>query len=161
MVALGVTFDKGCSRKRQEQADERRRRRGWEFSFLMTEANGVVGPVHPKAMPVLLTTAEEWRAWLKAPVDEPPAAAAAARGRGDGRGGARAASGRDLRRRALSWKPRQRATLGKRLARTRGADAHRAPYPTPPRPPALPKFDEPLPFMPNATLGGSHPVSRA
>ena len=26
------------------------------FSFLTTEANGVVGPVQPKAMPVLLTT---------------------------------------------------------------------------------------------------------
>lgn len=31
------------------------------YSFLTTEANGVVGPVHPKAMPMLLTTEEEWR----------------------------------------------------------------------------------------------------
>lgn len=37
------------------------------FAFLTCPANGVVGPVHPKAMPVLLTTAEEWRTWLDAP----------------------------------------------------------------------------------------------
>lgn len=77
-------FGNGRSRKRQEQADERRCRRGREFSFLTIEANGVVGPVHSKAMPVLPTTAEEWRAGLEAPVDGPPAAAAAARGRDDG-----------------------------------------------------------------------------
>ena len=29
------------------------------YGFLTTDANGVVGPVHPKAMPVLLVTAEE------------------------------------------------------------------------------------------------------
>lgn len=38
------------------------------FSFLTTEANGVVGAVHPKAMPVLLTEPEEWAAWLEEPV---------------------------------------------------------------------------------------------
>lgn len=37
------------------------------YGFLTTQANGVVGPVHPKAMPVLLTTPEEWDAWLRAP----------------------------------------------------------------------------------------------
>lgn len=37
------------------------------FSFLTTEPNGVVAPVHPKAMPVLLTKPEEWAAWLEAP----------------------------------------------------------------------------------------------
>ena len=37
------------------------------YGFLTTQANGVVGPVHPKAMPVLLTTAEEWDVWLRAP----------------------------------------------------------------------------------------------
>jgi putative SOS response-associated peptidase YedK len=26
--------------------------------------------VHPKAMPVLLTNAEEWRTWLEAPAEE-------------------------------------------------------------------------------------------
>ncbi|KQP61178.1 SOS response-associated peptidase family protein [Methylobacterium sp. Leaf108] len=36
------------------------------FSFLTCEANGIFGPVHPKAMPVLLTTPEEWRTWLEA-----------------------------------------------------------------------------------------------
>lgn len=40
------------------------------FSFLTTEANGVVGPVHPKAMPVLLTTPEECATWLEAPTED-------------------------------------------------------------------------------------------
>ncbi len=40
------------------------------YGFLTTEANGVVGPVHPKAMPVLLTTAEEFDVWLRAPWSE-------------------------------------------------------------------------------------------
>lgn len=40
------------------------------FAFLTTEANGVVGPVHPKAMPVLLTEPEEWATWLEAPAPE-------------------------------------------------------------------------------------------
>ncbi len=52
--------------KRDEPVEEEHRL----FSFLTTEANGVVGPVHPKAMPVLLTTEEEWRTWLTAPAEE-------------------------------------------------------------------------------------------
>ncbi len=40
------------------------------YGFLTTEANGIVGPVHPKAMPVLLTTAEEFDLWLRAPWTE-------------------------------------------------------------------------------------------
>jgi len=36
------------------------------FGFLTTEANGVVGPVHPKAMPVILSTPEEFDLWLGA-----------------------------------------------------------------------------------------------
>lgn len=36
------------------------------FSFLTCDANGIVGPVHPTAMPVPLTTREEWRTWLEA-----------------------------------------------------------------------------------------------
>lgn len=52
--------------KREEPIEEERR----SISFLMTEADGMVGLVHPKAMPVLLTTAEEWRAWLEAPAED-------------------------------------------------------------------------------------------
>lgn len=40
------------------------------YGFLTTDANGVVGPVHPKAMPVLLTTSEEFDVWLRAPWSE-------------------------------------------------------------------------------------------
>jgi putative SOS response-associated peptidase YedK len=31
------------------------------FGFLTTEANAIVAPIHPKAMPVILTTTEELR----------------------------------------------------------------------------------------------------
>ncbi|SMD13056.1 Putative SOS response-associated peptidase YedK [Rhizobium sp. RU36D] len=40
------------------------------FGFLTTEPNRVVGPVHEKAMPVMLTTDEEVEVWLKAPWSE-------------------------------------------------------------------------------------------
>jgi putative SOS response-associated peptidase YedK len=40
------------------------------YSFLTTEPNSVVKPVHPKAMPVILTTPEEFETWLSAPVEE-------------------------------------------------------------------------------------------
>jgi putative SOS response-associated peptidase YedK len=36
------------------------------FSFLTTEPNDVVRPVHAKAMPVLPTIPDEWDAWLTA-----------------------------------------------------------------------------------------------
>ena len=39
------------------------------FSFLTTEANAVVKPVHAKAMPVVLSTPDEWDVWLNAPVE--------------------------------------------------------------------------------------------
>jgi putative SOS response-associated peptidase YedK len=35
------------------------------FGFLTTTANAIVAPIHPKAMPVLLTTAEEFGLWLE------------------------------------------------------------------------------------------------
>ena len=40
------------------------------YSFLTCEANGVVGPIHPKAMPVILTTQDEVDMWLNAPAEE-------------------------------------------------------------------------------------------
>jgi putative SOS response-associated peptidase YedK len=58
------------------------------FSFLTTEANEAVRPVHAKAMPVLLTAAGDWDTWLaglasrmrkgrhKRPVGEGPASGA-------------------------------------------------------------------------------------
>ncbi len=35
-----------------------------------TEPNAVVSPIHPTAMPALLTTAKEYELWLTAPVKE-------------------------------------------------------------------------------------------
>lgn len=40
------------------------------FAFLTCPPNREVGAVHPKAMPVILTTPEEWRQWLTAPSRE-------------------------------------------------------------------------------------------
>jgi putative SOS response-associated peptidase YedK len=40
------------------------------FGFLTTEPNGVVAPIHPKAMPVILTTEQEINTWLTAPAEE-------------------------------------------------------------------------------------------
>jgi putative SOS response-associated peptidase YedK len=39
------------------------------FAFLTCAPNGVVKPIHPKAMPVILPR-ESWDVWLTAPVDE-------------------------------------------------------------------------------------------
>ncbi|KTR07046.1 hypothetical protein NS365_05205 [Aureimonas ureilytica] len=35
------------------------------YGFLTTEPNGVVGPIHPKAMPVILTEPDEFEIWLR------------------------------------------------------------------------------------------------
>src|SRR5271170_5083166 len=40
------------------------------FAFLTTEPNAVVAPIHPKAMPVILTRPDEIEAWLVAPTAE-------------------------------------------------------------------------------------------
>lgn len=40
------------------------------FGFLICEPNAEVAPVHPKAMPVILTEPDEWRQWLTAPAPE-------------------------------------------------------------------------------------------
>ena len=40
------------------------------FGFLTTEPNNVVAPVHPKAMPVILTEPEQIETWLTAPVED-------------------------------------------------------------------------------------------
>jgi putative SOS response-associated peptidase YedK len=37
------------------------------FAFLTTEPNGVVEPIHPKAMPVILTKQDEMDHWMTAP----------------------------------------------------------------------------------------------
>ena len=37
------------------------------YGFLTTAANAIVGPIHPKAMPVILTTDEERDVWMRAP----------------------------------------------------------------------------------------------
>jgi len=40
------------------------------FSFLTTEANELVRPIHAKAMPVVLESEELHQAWLNAPAGE-------------------------------------------------------------------------------------------
>lgn len=37
------------------------------FAFLTTEPNAEVVPIHPKAMPVILTSRAEWETWMLAP----------------------------------------------------------------------------------------------
>lgn len=40
------------------------------YAFLTTKPNAEVAPIHPKAMPVILTEPAEWEAWLTAPWPE-------------------------------------------------------------------------------------------
>jgi putative SOS response-associated peptidase YedK len=40
------------------------------YGFLTTDPNGLVKPIHEKAMPVLLLTEEETETWMRAPWDE-------------------------------------------------------------------------------------------
>jgi len=40
------------------------------YGFLTTDANDVVRPIHPKAMPVILTTEEERKVWKHAPCSD-------------------------------------------------------------------------------------------
>jgi putative SOS response-associated peptidase YedK len=40
------------------------------FGFLTTEANAEVGAIHPKAMPVILTTQAEIEQWMSAPAED-------------------------------------------------------------------------------------------
>jgi putative SOS response-associated peptidase YedK len=40
------------------------------FAFLTTELNSEVGAIHPKAMPVILTTQTEVETWTTASSDE-------------------------------------------------------------------------------------------
>jgi SOS response associated peptidase (SRAP) len=51
------------------------------YAFLTTEPNAEVGAIHPKAMPVILTSPDEVETWMTAPADESPEAAATATGR--------------------------------------------------------------------------------
>jgi hypothetical protein len=85
------------------------------FGFLTTEANAIVAPIHPKAMPVILTTTEEFDLWLEGEnrnVWYGPAPGGRLPGTGHwaGRGNYR----RECRRVPQSWRPLNHAVLCQR-----------------------------------------------
>jgi|GraSoiStandDraft_32_1057276.scaffolds.fasta_scaffold251637_2 uncharacterized protein DUF2441 len=47
------------------------------YGFLTTVPNAIAKPIHPKAMPVILTNDEECKVWMPAPCDEAKGAATA------------------------------------------------------------------------------------
>ncbi len=40
------------------------------FAFLTTDPNDIVGSIHPKAMPVILTTPDQIEKWMTSPQEE-------------------------------------------------------------------------------------------
>jgi hypothetical protein len=40
------------------------------YGFLTTQPNAVVAPIHPKAMPVILTSHDDYDTWMRAPCGE-------------------------------------------------------------------------------------------
>jgi putative SOS response-associated peptidase YedK len=62
---LLAAMDRCCETKADPVEGER-----LLFSSLTSEPNGVVGPIHPKVMPVVLTMSEEYDVWLYAPTKE-------------------------------------------------------------------------------------------
>jgi putative SOS response-associated peptidase YedK len=63
--AVRFSLSRGWTGERKGETSEHQL-----FAFLTAESNDVVRPVHAKAMPVLLTTPEEWDIWLAGAVDE-------------------------------------------------------------------------------------------
>ena len=49
------------------------------YGFLTTTPHAIAEPIHPKAMPVILTTPEQYDVWMRALWDEEGATAPAAR----------------------------------------------------------------------------------
>ena len=68
--AVRLRWDLDALARRARSEGKHGRERAPALRLLTTDANGVVGPIHPKAMPVLLTTAEEYDVWLRAPWSE-------------------------------------------------------------------------------------------
>ena len=64
----GVCMDWSGERLTAQPSQKRRKREtdDWLlYAFLTTEANSVVAPVHPDAMPVVLTAPDECKEWLE------------------------------------------------------------------------------------------------